>query len=84
MRLMAYLLQSLQAFCAHLILILIHVDHSMLLASNLINVVPPRALLLPVHSKLFHYFFSHLAAIGFWGSLLSNNITLNPGIKRTD
>ena len=76
----------------HSVLFLILLNHSLFLASDLINYgVLLRVPLSPVSlvtkksiSRLIQYISSHPAAFGFWSSIPPHNITLNPVNRKTD
>ena len=74
------------------VIFLIILDHSLLLASNLVNYGARLGVLLLLvpqagkmsASKLIKYFSSHPAAVGFQAFLPPDNITQNPANKRPD
>ena len=91
MSLMSSLLQSLQGFSAQLVLVLMLLNHSLLLASGLVNYGARLGHFFHLSlatrmsgSKLICYFPSHPAEFGFQSSKPSDNITLNPANMKAD
>ena len=88
---MLLLLQSPQGFSAPLVLFLILLNHSLLLASYLVNYCARlghffHLCLWP--TRCWHpidlIFFSHPAALGFWSSTPPGNNTLNSANRKAD